>query len=210
MKSKMTLVILASAFAFGSVTAEAHNLHHNRHYAAHRASEKGALRRVAEHRVSHRLSRNSDLQRVGRRFGTHIEAQARGWHRLGQQQSSGLRALVAHLAAVNGVPYSLANAVVTIESHYNPGATNRSGAMGLMQIKTQTARGLGFHGAPANLLDPNVNAQFGMRYLAVAYRQAGGNVCGTVMRYESGTAATHMSAENRAYCSRAFSLIKSR
>ena len=76
-----------------------------------------------------------------------------------------------------------------------------------MQIKPQTARGLGFRGAAASLYDPDVNLRYGMAYLALAYRQAGGNVCGTVMRYNSGLGATHMSAGNRAYCSRASALM---
>ena len=46
----------------------------------------------------------------------------------------GLRAMVARHAAQNGVPFALADAVVKVESNYNPRATNRSGAMGLMQI----------------------------------------------------------------------------
>jgi soluble lytic murein transglycosylase-like protein len=122
------------------------------------------------------------------------------------QPANGLRALVARLAAENGVPYGLANAVVTIESRYNPHASN-GGALGLMQIKAQTARGLGFQGGAAGLLDPGTNLHFGMRYLALAYHQAGGNLCATVMRYQSGTAARHMTAANRAYCSRASALI---
>ncbi len=76
-----------------------------------------------------------------------------------------------------------------------------------MQIKPQTARGLGFQGGAGSLLDPGTNLQFGMRYLALAYHQSGGNLCATVMRYQSGTAARHMTAANRAYCSRASALI---
>src|ERR1035437_8906637 len=85
--------------------------------------------------------------------------------RLQAPPSGALRGLVARTAVENGVPYPLANAVVTIESRYNPRVSN-GGALGLMQIKAQTARGLGFTGTSANLLDPNVNVRYGMAYLA--------------------------------------------
>jgi soluble lytic murein transglycosylase-like protein len=121
--------------------------------------------------------------------------------------ATGLRGMVARHAAANGVPFALADAVVRIESGYNPRARNASGAMGLMQIKTQTARGQGFAGSANGLLDAETNIRFGMRYLATAYRMAGGDVCGTVMRYQSGHGARRMSGADRSYCSKARSLM---
>jgi soluble lytic murein transglycosylase-like protein len=117
--------------------------------------------------------------------------------------------MVARHAAQNGVPFALADAVVKVESNYNPRATNRSGAMGLMQIKTQTARGEGFSGGPAGLLNPETNIRFAMRYLATAYRMSGGDLCGTVMRYQSGHGAHHMSAADHSYCAKARGLMAS-
>ena len=129
---------------------------------------------------------------------------------LGQNADrSGLRAMVARHAAQNGVPFALADAVVKVESNYNPRATNRSGAMGLMQIKTQTARGEGFSGGSAGLLNPEANIRFAMRYLATAYRMSGGDLCGTVMRYQSGHGARHMSAADHSYCAKARGLMAS-
>jgi len=122
---------------------------------------------------------------------------------------SGLRAMVARHAAENGVPFAIADAVVKVESNYNPRATNRSGAMGLMQIKTQTARGEGFSGGSAGLLNPETNIRFAMRYLATAYRMSGGDLCGTVMRYQSGHGARHMSAADHSYCAKARGLMAS-
>jgi len=122
---------------------------------------------------------------------------------------TGLRAMVARHAAQNGVPFAIADAVVKVESNYNPRATNRSGAMGLMQIKTQTARGEGFSGGPSGLLNPETNIRFAMRYLATAYRMSGGDLCGTVMRYQQGHGARHMSAADRSYCAKAKGLMAS-
>ena len=129
---------------------------------------------------------------------------------LGQSTDrTGLRAMVARHAAQNGVPFALADAVVKVESNYNPRATNRSGAMGLMQIKIQTARGEGFSGGPSGLLNPETNIRFAMRYLATAYRMSGGDLCGTVMRYQSGHGARRMSAADHSYCAKARGLMAS-
>lgn len=115
--------------------------------------------------------------------------------------SEGLKALVARHAAANGVPFSLADAVVRIESRYNPRAAN-AGNYGLMQIRHQTARGMGYSGGAGGLLDPETNARYAMKYLAMAYRAAGGDTCRTIMKYQSGHMATRMSGANRTYCAK--------
>ncbi len=115
--------------------------------------------------------------------------------------SEGLKALVARHAAANGVPFSLADAVVRIESRYNPRAAN-AGNYGLMQIRHQTARGMGYTGGAGGLLDPETNARYAMKYLAMAYRAAGGDTCRTIMKYQSGHMAERMSGANRTYCAK--------
>ena len=119
--------------------------------------------------------------------------------------AEGLRALVARHAAANGVPFSLADAVVRIESRYNPRASN-AGNFGLMQIRHQTARGVGYSGSAAGLLDAETNARYAMKYLGQAYRLAGGDTCRTVMKYQSGHMATRMSGANRTYCAKVRSI----
>ncbi|MBN9456066.1 MAG: lytic transglycosylase domain-containing protein [Bosea sp.] len=115
--------------------------------------------------------------------------------------TEGLRALVARHAAANGVPFSLADAVVRIESRYNPRASH-AGNYGLMQIRHQTARGLGYSGSASGLLDAETNARYGMKYLAMAYKMAGGDTCRTVMKYQSGHMTTRMNGANRVYCAK--------
>ena len=88
---------------------------------------------------------------------------------------SQIDALIAHHAKLNGVPESLVHRVVIRESKYNPRAVGAGGAMGLMQIKTATARGLGYPGGPAGLLDAETNLTYAVKYLAGAYRTADGN-----------------------------------
>jgi soluble lytic murein transglycosylase-like protein len=123
--------------------------------------------------------------------------------------SPALRAIVQRHAAAEGVPFALADAIVRVESRYNPRASNK-GNYGLMQIRHQTARGMGYGGSASGLLDAETNARFGMKYLAQAYRMTGGDTCRTVMKYQSGHMATQMSGANRAYCSKVRTYVASR
>lgn len=108
-------------------------------------------------------------------------------------------ALIARYAAENGVPLTLAHAVVQKESGYNAGARG-AGTIGLMQIKPATARGIGYRGSTAALYDPETNLRWGMKYLGRAYELGGGDTCGAALRYQGGHRATRMSASSRRYC----------
>lgn len=118
-----------------------------------------------------------------------------------EHRADPLQGLVQEYAALSGIPVGLAHAVITIESRYNPSARNGP-HYGLMQVNVATARSMGFSGEPAELLDPATNLRFGMAYLAGAYRLAGGDTCGTIMRYQGGHRATRMSAHAVRYCER--------
>lgn len=113
-----------------------------------------------------------------------------------------LKDLVSRHARENGVPEKLASAVVRIESNFNPIARGGS-AIGLMQIKVETARSMGFSGSAHGLLEPETNLHFGMKVLADAFKASKGDVCMTLARYQSGHLTTHLSAANRAYCAHA-------
>lgn len=97
-----------------------------------------------------------------------------------------LDALIASHAAANGVPVALVHRVVIRESRYNPRLIGKGGTIGLMQIKTATARGVGYGGSAAGLLDPNTNLTYAVRYLAGAYKLAGGNHDRAVSYYARG------------------------
>ena len=94
-------------------------------------------------------------------------------------------ALVSAHAQANGVPESLVHRVVMRESRYNPRAVSR-GNYGIMQIRLGTARAMGYTGSAAGLLDANTNMTYAVRYLAGAYRAAGGNHNRAVSLYASG------------------------
>ena len=100
-------------------------------------------------------------------------------------QSAPLDGMAAAQASANGVPVSLVERVIKRESGGNPRAVSR-GNYGLMQIRLGTARAMGFSGSAAELLDPQVNMTYAVRYLAGAYRAAGGNENRAVALYARG------------------------
>jgi soluble lytic murein transglycosylase-like protein len=75
----------------------------------------------------------------------------------------------------NRVPVELVHKVIRRESRYQPRVIGHGYAMGLMQIKYSTARGMGYSGNAQGLLDADTNLYWGVRYLAAAYRYAGGD-----------------------------------
>jgi soluble lytic murein transglycosylase-like protein len=110
--------------------------------------------------------------------------------------------IVSRYAAQYGISEQLVHAVIRVESNYRPNARGRAGEIGLMQIKPSTARGIGFSGNTQALYDPEINIRYGMKYLARAYQLAGGDLCGTILRYNAGHGATRMNGTSSAYCAR--------
>jgi soluble lytic murein transglycosylase-like protein len=111
-------------------------------------------------------------------------------------------ALIDRYAAANGIPAAFARAIVRIESNFNPRATGSQGEVGLMQIKFQTARGIGFTGTRDQLYDPATNLEWGMKYLAMSWKLGGNTPCGAVMKYQGGHGTTRPSAASNAYCAK--------
>jgi soluble lytic murein transglycosylase-like protein len=112
-----------------------------------------------------------------------------------------LKPLIARYASENGLPYELADAVIRLESRYNAGARNGPN-MGLTQINVRTAQSLGYKGDAAGLFDAETNLRYGLKYLATAYKLAGGDTCGTILRYQFGHRTQTMTAASRAYCAK--------
>ncbi|QFT31018.1 Membrane-bound lytic murein transglycosylase C precursor [Labrenzia sp. THAF82] len=122
---------------------------------------------------------------------------------------SSYTSLIRKAAAKHGVPVKIAKAVVEVESNFNPRARGRAGEVGLMQIKPATARGIGYRGSTKALYDPATNLEWGMKYLAGAHQKAGGDLCGTILRYNAGHYAKRMNPVSRRYCSKVKRLIGS-
>jgi soluble lytic murein transglycosylase-like protein len=120
----------------------------------------------------------------------------------------GVRALIAMHAKEQGVPVALADAVVRVESTYNPRATNGYN-LGLTQISLPTARSMGYSGTASGLFDADTNLRYGIKYLAHAYRLSKGNTCQTILKYQAGHGAVTMTPAARTYCSKVVTLLAS-
>ena len=81
-----------------------------------------------------------------------------------------------------GVDTALVHAVISAESAYNPYATSRTGAMGIMQLMPDTAKRYGVR----NAMDPIDNIHGGVHYLRDLLVMFNGNVELAVAAYNAG------------------------
>lgn len=96
-----------------------------------------------------------------------------------------IEALLERHAQRFDVPVWLVRRVAWRESKFEP--SRRNGPYwGLMQIRVDTARALGFRGTPKDLLDADTNLTYAVAYLANAYRVAGRDEKRAVMLYARG------------------------
>lgn len=100
-------------------------------------------------------------------------------------ERAGLHGLVDRYARFYGVPEDLVHRVVMRESGYNPVARNGP-YYGLMQIHPQTARTMGFRGAPEELLDAETNLRYAVKYLRGAWMVSDGDRDRAVKWYSQG------------------------
>ncbi len=96
-----------------------------------------------------------------------------------------LRGRINYWARYYGVPVALVQQIVLRESGHRPEARNGP-YYGLMQLHPQTARTMGFRGAPAQLLDADTNLRYGVKYLRGAWMVAEGDAEGTMYWYSRG------------------------
>jgi hypothetical protein len=92
---------------------------------------------------------------------------------------------ISQYAKTYKIPESLVHAVVQRESKYNPGLKHGP-FWGLMQIRHETAKSMGYSGPARGLLNPETNLTYATAYLANAYRVAEGDERRAIRLYAGG------------------------
>ncbi len=102
-----------------------------------------------------------------------------------QTDTYSLRQLVADVSQELGLDPDLMDALVRVESGYNPRAVSRKGAMGLTQLMPSTARLVGVD----NPFDAEMNVRGGARWLSRLINAYDGNLVLALAAYNAGEEA---------------------
>lgn len=126
--------------------------------------------------------------------------------------SGALQGIVHRISSEHGVDPRLADAVVRVESGYDPTAVSRRGALGLMQLMPETVRRL----AVEDPFDPEDNVRGGVREVARLLERYAGDLPLVLAAYNAGEGAVDRFggvppfAETRSYVSRVMTLYTGR
>jgi soluble lytic murein transglycosylase-like protein len=125
---------------------------------------------------------------------------------------SELRQLVSQISLEHGVDPRLVDALVRVESSYDPGAVSRKGAMGLMQLMPGTADRLKVE----DPFDPEQNLRAGVKEFSRLVDRYAGNLQLALAAYNAGEGAVARYRgippynETRSYVSRILTLYTGR
>jgi soluble lytic murein transglycosylase-like protein len=125
---------------------------------------------------------------------------------------SDLKQLVQEISREHGLDPKLVDALVRVESSYDPNAVSRRGAMGLMQLMPETAKRLDV-GDP---FDPEENIRGGVKEFSRLVEQYSGNLQLALAAYNAGEGAVSRYRgvppydETRNYVSRILTLYTGR
>lgn len=94
--------------------------------------------------------------------------------------------LIKDLAPQYGVPTWFALRIAKVESGYNPNTRGAAGEYGVYQMKCATAKGIGFSGNCAELLNASTNVRVGLKHLSMAMKLSGGNLKMAASKHNGG------------------------
>src|SRR5437867_10932641 len=144
----------------------------------------GAFRHVDEEGVTHITDTPNDprFRRISGFSGT-----ASGWLKLPQAVAGSpvFSQEIRETAERHGVNPALVEAVIRVESAFNPWAVSPKGAQGLMQLMPRTAYALGVRDS----FNPRQNIDGGVRHLRYLLDRYPGNVPSALAAYNAGEKA---------------------
>lgn len=91
-----------------------------------------------------------------------------GCQTVGHTTESPLHEMIRAAAVSHDVDPKIALALIDVESSFKPTAS-KDGNYGLMQLRMATAKAMGFKGNFNDLMTPESNLEYGMRYLHYCY-----------------------------------------
>jgi soluble lytic murein transglycosylase-like protein len=100
--------------------------------------------------------------------------------------SQEIPAIVTKKATEHKVPVAFAQALIQVESNYNPKVRGQKGEYGLGQILCSTAKSVGFNQQCDQLLDPEINLEYSMRLIRWSLDMSKDDICGAANLYSSG------------------------
>jgi soluble lytic murein transglycosylase-like protein len=100
-------------------------------------------------------------------------------------RSSQYEGMIRGAALAATVHPALVRAVIVVESGFNPRAVSKKGAVGLMQLRPETARRYGV----TDIYDPEQNVRAGARYLSDLIARFGSNLELALAAYNAGEEA---------------------
>lgn len=99
-------------------------------------------------------------------------------------------------AKLYGVSESLLKAIAKAESNFNPNDVSSAGAMGIMQLMPETAKGLGV----SDPFDPEQNIMGGAKCIAQKLKEFNGDVRLALAAYNAGSGAVKRNGGVPSYC----------
>lgn len=114
-----------------------------------------------------------------------VSGTAAGWLRVPESTNPRYRAEIQEIATRYGVSAALVEAVIRVESAFNPWAVSRKGAQGLMQLMPRTAYALGVQDS----FNPRQNIDGGVRHLRYLIDRYPGNLELALAAYNAGEGA---------------------
>ena len=141
---------------------------------SHAIRHKAITHKTSRHKTStHKITSHKTTKHRSTRHKSRRKSAGNAHH---PAASSKVISIITATAPTYGVPTWFALRIAKVESNYNPRLRGAAGEYGVFQIKCATAKGIGFHGNCAALLDPQVNVRYGLKHLALAMKSSRGNL----------------------------------